>query len=161
MDGTKKILRIDQRWSQCDRLPHAQLARAAMQIAQGGVVFECKPDRVEYGHHLARNTSGCNSVLPGQSPPTPLMCMPGPSMSGVMMVAVVLSAVTIVTISVPRTASFVLLHATTRRPVCSRLTNSLRVANLSELSRVLERIRLVRGISSTETSIHLETYRVA
>jgi hypothetical protein len=26
---------------------------------------------------------------------------------------------------------------------------------------VLERIRLVRGISSTETSIHLETYRVS
>jgi hypothetical protein len=26
---------------------------------------------------------------------------------------------------------------------------------------VLERIRLIRGISSTETSIHLETYRVS
>ena len=41
------------------------------------------------------------------------------------------------------------------------LLAELRAANLSELSRVLERIRLVRGISSTETSIHLETYRVA
>ena len=40
------------------------------------------------------------------------------------------------------------------------LLAELRAANLSELSRVLERIRLVRGISSTETSIHLETYRV-
>ena len=36
-----------------------------------------------------------------------------------------------------------------------------RAANLAELSKVLERIRLVRGISSTETSIHLETYRLA
>ena len=40
------------------------------------------------------------------------------------------------------------------------LLAELRAANLSELSRVLERIRLVRGISSSETSIHLETYRV-
>ena len=37
----------------------------------------------------------------------------------------------------------------------------LRAANLSELSQVLERIRLVRGISSTETSIHLQSYRVS
>lgn len=35
----------------------------------------------------------------------------------------------------------------------------LRAANLSELSQVLERIRLIKGISATETSIHLETYR--
>ena len=41
------------------------------------------------------------------------------------------------------------------------LLAELRAANLSELSHVLERICLVRGISSTETSIHLETYRVA
>jgi DNA-binding Lrp family transcriptional regulator len=33
-------------------------------------------------------------------------------------------------------------------------------ADLSELSQVLERIRLIRGISSTETSIHLETCRL-
>jgi DNA-binding Lrp family transcriptional regulator len=33
-------------------------------------------------------------------------------------------------------------------------------AHLSELSQVLERIRLIRGISSTETSIHLETCRL-
>lgn len=39
------------------------------------------------------------------------------------------------------------------------LLAELRAANLSELSKVLERIRLVKGISSTETSIHLETYR--
>lgn len=37
----------------------------------------------------------------------------------------------------------------------------LRAANLSELSQVLERIRLIKGISATETSIHLETYRAA
>jgi DNA-binding Lrp family transcriptional regulator len=36
-----------------------------------------------------------------------------------------------------------------------------RAANLAELSQILERVRLVRGISSTETSIHLETYRLS
>ncbi len=41
------------------------------------------------------------------------------------------------------------------------LLAELRAANLSELSQVLERIRLVRGISITETSIHLETYRLS
>jgi DNA-binding Lrp family transcriptional regulator len=41
------------------------------------------------------------------------------------------------------------------------LLAELRAANLSELSPILERIRLVRGISSTETSIHLETYRLS
>jgi hypothetical protein len=40
------------------------------------------------------------------------------------------------------------------------LLAELRAGNLSELSQVLERIRLIRGISSTETSIHLETYRL-
>ena len=39
------------------------------------------------------------------------------------------------------------------------LLAELRAANLSELSTILERVRLVRGISSTETSIHLQTYR--
>lgn len=41
------------------------------------------------------------------------------------------------------------------------LLAELRAANLAELSQVLERIRLVRGISSTETSIHLQTYRLS
>ena len=41
------------------------------------------------------------------------------------------------------------------------LLAELRAANLAELSQVLERIRLVRGISSTETSIHLDTYRTS
>lgn len=41
------------------------------------------------------------------------------------------------------------------------LLAELRAANLSELSKVLERIRLIRGISSTETSIHLQTYRLS
>jgi DNA-binding Lrp family transcriptional regulator len=40
------------------------------------------------------------------------------------------------------------------------LLAELRAANLAELSHVLERIRLIRGISNTETSIHLETYRL-
>ena len=50
------------------------------------------------------------------------------------------------------------LHDTTGR---WDLLAELRAANLSELSQVLERIRLVRGISSTETSIHLQTYRLS
>ena len=41
------------------------------------------------------------------------------------------------------------------------LLAELRAANLSELSQVLERIRLVRGIRGTETSIHLQTYRLS
>ena len=41
------------------------------------------------------------------------------------------------------------------------LLAELRAANLAELSKVLERIRLIRGISSTETSLHLETYRLS
>lgn len=41
------------------------------------------------------------------------------------------------------------------------LLAELRAANLADLSSVLERIRLVKGIRNTETSIHLETYRTA
>ena len=41
------------------------------------------------------------------------------------------------------------------------LLAELRAPNLAALSKVLERIRLIRGISSTETSIHLETYRLS
>jgi DNA-binding Lrp family transcriptional regulator len=41
------------------------------------------------------------------------------------------------------------------------LLAELRAANLAELSQVLERIRLIRGISSSETSIHLNTYRLS
>jgi DNA-binding Lrp family transcriptional regulator len=41
------------------------------------------------------------------------------------------------------------------------LLAELSAANLSELAKVLERIRLIRGISQTETSIHLETYRLS
>ena len=37
----------------------------------------------------------------------------------------------------------------------------LRAENLQDLAKVLERIRLVKGISNTETSIHLETYRLS
>lgn len=41
------------------------------------------------------------------------------------------------------------------------LLAELRAANLAELSKILERIRLVRSISNTETSIHLQTYRLS
>jgi DNA-binding Lrp family transcriptional regulator len=40
------------------------------------------------------------------------------------------------------------------------LLAGLRASNLAELSSVLERIRLIRGIQSSETSIHLQRYRV-
>ncbi len=39
------------------------------------------------------------------------------------------------------------------------LLAELQVANLGELSQVLERVRLIRGISHTETSLHLQTHR--
>ena len=39
------------------------------------------------------------------------------------------------------------------------LLAELRADSMAELSRVLERVRLVRGIRSTETSIHLASYR--
>ena len=35
----------------------------------------------------------------------------------------------------------------------------LRAENLTQMSQVLERIRLIRGIQTSETSIHLATYR--
>jgi DNA-binding Lrp family transcriptional regulator len=41
------------------------------------------------------------------------------------------------------------------------LLAELRAENLQELSKTLERIRLIKGISNTETSIHLETYRLS
>ena len=40
------------------------------------------------------------------------------------------------------------------------LLAELRAESLQELAKVLERIRLIRGISNTETSIHLETFRL-
>jgi DNA-binding Lrp family transcriptional regulator len=39
------------------------------------------------------------------------------------------------------------------------LLAELRTGSMAELSQVLERIRLLKGIRSTETSIHLATYR--
>jgi DNA-binding Lrp family transcriptional regulator len=41
------------------------------------------------------------------------------------------------------------------------LLAELSASDLQELSKTLERIRLVKGISNTETSIHLETYRLS
>ena len=41
------------------------------------------------------------------------------------------------------------------------LLAELRAETLHELAKVLERIRLLKGISNTETSIHLETYRLS
>jgi DNA-binding Lrp family transcriptional regulator len=41
------------------------------------------------------------------------------------------------------------------------LLAELRAENLQELGKTLERIRLLKGISNTETSIHLESYRLS
>lgn len=41
------------------------------------------------------------------------------------------------------------------------LLAQLRASNLNELAAVLERIRLIKGIGATETSIHLQTYRLS
>ena len=38
------------------------------------------------------------------------------------------------------------------------LLAELRAPHLGELAAVLERVRLIKGISATETSIHLQTY---
>ena len=40
------------------------------------------------------------------------------------------------------------------------LMASVRASTLSQLSEVLERVRLIKGILNTETSIHLTTYKV-
>jgi len=39
------------------------------------------------------------------------------------------------------------------------LLAELRSANLGDLAAVLERIRLIKGIGNTETSIHLQSYK--
>jgi len=39
------------------------------------------------------------------------------------------------------------------------LLAELEAASMSELSQILERIRLIKGIRSTETNIHLTSYR--
>ena len=50
------------------------------------------------------------------------------------------------------------LHSTNGR---WDLLAELQVTSLEDLSRVLERIRLIKGISNTETSIHLESFRIS
>jgi DNA-binding Lrp family transcriptional regulator len=41
------------------------------------------------------------------------------------------------------------------------LLAELRAGHLSELAEVLERVRLIKGIAGTETSIHLQTYKLS
>jgi DNA-binding Lrp family transcriptional regulator len=41
------------------------------------------------------------------------------------------------------------------------LLAELRAETLQDLGKTLERIRLIKGISNSETSIHLETYRLS
>jgi DNA-binding Lrp family transcriptional regulator len=41
------------------------------------------------------------------------------------------------------------------------LLAELRAGHLGELAEVLDRVRLIKGIANTETSIHLQTYKVA
>jgi len=41
------------------------------------------------------------------------------------------------------------------------LLAELRSSNLAELATVLERVRLIKGIGATETSIHLQSYKLS
>ncbi|PIM53231.1 AsnC family transcriptional regulator [Roseateles chitinivorans] len=41
------------------------------------------------------------------------------------------------------------------------LLAELRADNLNDLAEILERVRLIKGIGATETSIHLQTYKLA
>ena len=41
------------------------------------------------------------------------------------------------------------------------LRAEIRSSNLTELGQVLERLRLIKGIGATETSIHLQTYKLS
>ncbi|MCV2370091.1 Lrp/AsnC family transcriptional regulator [Roseateles oligotrophus] len=41
------------------------------------------------------------------------------------------------------------------------LLAELRAPSLGELANVLERVRLIKGIETTETSIHLQSYKVS
>ncbi len=41
------------------------------------------------------------------------------------------------------------------------LLAELRAGHLSELAEVLERVRLIKGIGATETSIHLQSYKLS
>jgi DNA-binding Lrp family transcriptional regulator len=41
------------------------------------------------------------------------------------------------------------------------LLAELRASHLAELAEVLERVRLIKGIGATETSIHLQTYKLS
>lgn len=41
------------------------------------------------------------------------------------------------------------------------LLAELRSTSLNELAAVLERVRLIKGIAATETSIHLQTYKLS
>jgi DNA-binding Lrp family transcriptional regulator len=41
------------------------------------------------------------------------------------------------------------------------LLAELRSSSLQELANVLERLRLIKGIGATETSIHLQTYKLS
>ncbi len=41
------------------------------------------------------------------------------------------------------------------------LLAELRAASLGELAEVLERVRLIKGIGATETSIHLQSYKLS
>ncbi|MFG6449414.1 Lrp/AsnC family transcriptional regulator [Roseateles sp. BYS180W] len=41
------------------------------------------------------------------------------------------------------------------------LLAELRAESLAELAEILERVRLIKGIGATETSIHLQTYKLS
>jgi hypothetical protein len=85
-----------------------------------------------------RRMSPCSSVLPGQSPPIAFKCMPASIICGSRIVALRLSAVAVVTMSTPCTASAVERQRATRNAGSwsrARLRSSFSVAAMSVSNR--------------------------
>ena len=80
--------------------------------SKGAVISMMQALAVEY----ARFGVTANSVLPGQSPPMALICIPEPTILSVRIVAHCLSAVTVVIMSAPSTAICSLEHLTIFMP---------------------------------------------
>ncbi|MCY1545621.1 hypothetical protein D9M68_815720 [compost metagenome] len=83
--------------------------------------------------------SPCSSVLPGQSPPTALICTPAPTMLSERIVALRLSAVTVVIMSAPATASSAVAATTMSKSMSERLLQNFSAASGS-MSKTCSRL---------------------
>jgi hypothetical protein len=137
----EKVLRILELGNEVDACPLT--AKSAGICWTSPSTRDCGSNSTITRASRRRRMSACSSVLPGQSPPTALRCMPGSIISGVRIVALRLSAVTVVTMSAPRTASAIELQRRTRSPgSCSflRLRSSFAVADRSTSYNLSSRI---------------------